>query len=115
MNTEVEISAPLQLRDIEKLIPITPGHSKRDDEVLVPIAITPGHYRRDIVDLEARKTIPAIDQLDAGSISPDTISDAQKRKHIPAADQSDAGSVSPDDVNANPFYHLPPIPTPSSF
>ncbi|RAL62156.1 hypothetical protein DID88_002640 [Monilinia fructigena] len=128
-GSNVEQLVPLNSRDVEVLVPITPGHSKRDFEerhieklipispshpkrdsrdveLLVPITgrdietlipITSGHSKRDIETL----TIPPVEQLDPGSISPDAIATVEKRKTIPAVEQSDAGSISPTDIHGN--------------
>lgn len=74
---------------MEKLIPFPPANEKR-------YLLSPENV--DSNDLEERKTIPPVDQLDPGSVAPDAISSVQKRKTIPPADQLDPGSVSPDSV-----------------
>ncbi|KAF7885574.1 uncharacterized protein EAF02_004083 [Botrytis sinoallii] len=94
-NGEVEVLVPVVGRDLEKLVPVISGHSKRELEKLVPV--TP----RNVGELEERKTIPPMDQLDPGSMAPDAITTVEKRKTIPPADQLDPGSVSPDSIKNN--------------
>lgn len=123
-NGEVEVLVPVVGRDLEKLVPVISGHSKRELEKLVPVVpVTPrdleklipvvsGHSKReleklvpvtprDVGELEQRKTIPPVDQLDPGSMAPDAITTLEKRKTIPPADQLDPGSVSPDSVGSS--------------